>query len=190
MYRSLVLAAALLAGACGGALRAGTRVGPDIAPGEPACRIAAASTGSSAAVRWLQPDAADRRQLDDWCRTVGPAVVIQTPTRSATLPRLEDVTVVTWNVDVGGGDLESLLHDLRHRPVVILVQEAYRDGELVPPIGDIAPAPGRIAPSPPSGIRRSIVDTAERHGLSLFYVPSMRNGRGEPPEDRGNAILS
>jgi endonuclease/exonuclease/phosphatase family metal-dependent hydrolase len=60
----------------------------------------------------------------------------------------------------------------------------------VPPIEHLAPVPGRIAPSPPSGVRRDIVETAERHGLSLFYAPSMRNGGDGPPEDRGNAILS
>jgi endonuclease/exonuclease/phosphatase family metal-dependent hydrolase len=79
------------------------------------------------------------------------------------------------------------------RAFVVLVQEAYRDGPLVPPLASAATAPGRIAPSPPSGARTTIVDTAQRHGLSLFYVPSMRNGRGEPPdprEDRGNAIIS
>jgi endonuclease/exonuclease/phosphatase family metal-dependent hydrolase len=37
-----------------------------------------------------------------------------------------------------------------------------------------------------------VTDLAERFGLSLFYAPSMRNGRGgtDGNEDRGNAILA
>ena len=194
MYRSAVVAAAVLAGACAGAVRAGradTQVGTFVRPA--ACRSATTPDGSTPApVHWIQAEAADDRlRLDDWCRAVGPAIVADTPAVPARLPRLEDVAVVSWNVDVGGGDLDALLDRVgvdRGRPVVILVQEAYRAGALVPPPAE--PAPGRIAPSPPSGTRRSVIETAGRRGLSVFYVPSMRNGRGDPPEDRGNAILS
>ncbi len=50
----------------------------------------------------------------------------------------------------------------------------------------------RIAAVPPGGQRTDIVSFAREVGLSLFYVPSMRNGApaADPPEDRGNAILA
>jgi endonuclease/exonuclease/phosphatase family metal-dependent hydrolase len=202
MFRSAVVAAAFLAGACAGAVHAGradTQAGVFVRPA--ACRAATTPDGSTAAprqnvqdVHWIHAEAADDRiRLDDWCRGVGPAVVSDTAAIAGRLPRLEDVSVVSWNVEVGGGDLDALLDRVgidRGPPVVILVQEAYREGALVPPTAEEASAPGRIAPSPPSGARRSVIETASRRGLSVFYVPSMRNGRGDPREDRGNAILS
>ena len=199
MHRSAVVAAALLAGACSAALhtdrvKSSTLALSAVEGRALTCRTATTADGSNAAVQWIQADAAgDRGRLDDWCRTVGPAVVVESPLLHAPPPRLEDVAVVSWNVEVGGGDLDALLDHVgieRGRPIVILVQEAYRGGALVPPLAKIASAPGRIAPSPPAGARRSIIETAERRGLSVFYVPSMRNGRDDPPEDRGNAILS
>jgi endonuclease/exonuclease/phosphatase family metal-dependent hydrolase len=96
-------------------------------------------------------------------------------------------------VEVGGGDIDGLLDRLGDVPIVLLLQEVYRSGVAVPPIGNGAHVPGRIAPLPPSGVRRSIADVAARRGLSLVYVPSMRNGRrgsNAEAEDRGNAILS
>ena len=82
------------------------------------------------------------------------------------------------------------------RPVeafVILVQEAFRRGAAVPVLRhDGTAIPRRISPSPPEGLRRDIVETARSRGLSVFYLPSMRNGpeEGLSAEDRGNAILS
>jgi len=192
MLRNVIVAAALLLSACSGALHirdADHRVGGYAEP--PACRAPAATSLSTDAVRWIEADnAKDRSILDEWCRSVGPAVIVQ-PAAATVPPHLDQVSVVSWNVDVGGGDLDALLESARGHPLVVLVQEAYRDGALVPRLAPAAPA--RIAPSPPSGHRRSIVETARRHGLALFYVPSMRNGRGVEPdgaEDRGNAILS
>src|SRR5206468_11565756 len=158
MHRSAVVAAALLAGACSAALHTDRVTSSTLALSAVEgralrCRTAATAEGSNAAVQWIQADAAgDRRRLDEWCRTVGPAVVAESTILHAPPPRLEDVAVVSWNVEVGGGDLEALLDYVgidRGRPIVILVQEAYRAGALVPPLAKIAPAPGRIAPSPP-----------------------------------------
>ncbi|NOT26456.1 MAG: hypothetical protein HOP16_10185 [Acidobacteria bacterium] len=55
-----------------------------------------------------------------------------------------------------------------------------------------AAIPRRMSPSPPTGARQDIVETARTRGLSVFYLPSMRNGseEGAAGEDRGNAILS
>jgi endonuclease/exonuclease/phosphatase family metal-dependent hydrolase len=194
MHRSAVLAAAVFAAACSTALRSGTDTQVRAHTQSAACRRAVTPDGSSAAVQWIVAEpAADRAALDGWCRAVGPAVFIDAPIAGAAPARIEDVAVVSWNIDVGGGDLEALLDHVganRGRPVVILVQEAYRGGALVPAVADAASSPGRISPAPPSGPRRGIVETAQRLGLSVFYVPSMRNGLDNPPEDRGNAILS
>ena len=76
---------------------------------------------------------------------------------------------------------------------VVLIQEAFRRSETVPsvPDGPIIPPPLKEKPRP--GPRTDIVEVARHCGLSLFYVPSMRNGAEEHEgerEDRGNAILS
>ena len=112
-----------------------------------------------------------------------------------------ELVVITWNVNVGGGDILELVEQLRGgrltggRPVehfVMLLQEAYRRGSLVP----VEPGAGLrtarpIQPPRPGGRSLDIVDVAARLRLALFYVPSMRNGAPqETDEDRGNAILS
>ena len=50
----------------------------------------------------------------------------------------------------------------------------------------------RIAPAPSGEPRTDIASFARKAGLSLVYVPSMRNGdpAHDPPEDRGNAIVA
>jgi endonuclease/exonuclease/phosphatase family metal-dependent hydrolase len=123
------------------------------------------------------------------------------PFGAATEP-LDDVAVVSWNVHVGGGDLVALVHRLRSgdwsngRPVrhfVLLLQEVFRRGLAVPAlVGSSPPIPRTIAASPPDGTRVDILEAARRLGLSLFYAPSMRNGRSASGdnEDRGNAILA
>jgi endonuclease/exonuclease/phosphatase family metal-dependent hydrolase len=168
-----------------------------------ACRSAVDGTGrpGEAAVAWLRPDhAPDRQALDAWCDTVGPAVIVRAA-GPAPASGADRVTMVTWNARVGGGDLERLVHALRAgaltdgRPVddlVLLVQEAYRAGTLVPAPPSRRRVPARIAPVPRTGARVDVLAAAERLGLHLYYVPSMRNGgaTGDVAEDRGNAILS
>ena len=64
------------------------------------------------AVDWtLANAAADRSILDAWCDTVGPAVVLEAAPTMAP-PRLDDLVVISWNVDVGGGNLDALLDSL------------------------------------------------------------------------------
>jgi endonuclease/exonuclease/phosphatase family metal-dependent hydrolase len=78
-------------------------------------------------------------------------------------------------------------------PFVLLVQEAHRVSGSLPPVPEGVALPSRIEDPPAGGTRIDIVETARRCDLSLFYVPSMRNGTedaGEVPEDRGNAILA
>jgi endonuclease/exonuclease/phosphatase family metal-dependent hydrolase len=141
--------------------------------------------------------AGSRDTLDAWCRGVGPSV-FEVPARSVRWTAGGPLAVVSWNVNVGAGDLAEFVSDLRagrfsngHRVehFVLLIQEALRTGPMVP-----APAPGqagarRLLRGP---TRTDVVAFARNAGLSLFYVPSMRNGRANDaaPEDRGNAVLS
>lgn len=147
---------------------------------------------SSLSLTWIR-SAPDER-LDRWCAQAGPPLLALLPPAPAT--SLDRLLVVTWNVHVGGGRVIDLVESLRQRErgraagFVLLLQEAYRRG------GDIGPprqgdgVPGGIRPSRPS----LDVDALGRYlGMSVAYVPSMRNGRGEAeeePEDRGSAVLS
>lgn len=160
-----------------------------------------AAEASSPEVEWKGPRSGNQRhQLNAWCAAVGPAVFggwADPPTS-----RVDTVVVVSWNLHVGGGDLEGLVRDLREgaltggRPpahFVLLLQEAHRKDDTVPAFQPAFALGSGVYASPPGQPRRDIVEAAERLGLSLFYAPSMRNGvaEGEPePEDRGNAILS
>ena len=131
--------------------------------------------------------------LDLWCRSVGPPVFMPALHRSGVISRL---LVLSWNLHVGGGDIEQLVGQLldlsdESTGLVVLAQEAFRSGAEVP---DLYPrelrAPSSIRPRRPVP---DIVGIAERFGLWVAYVPSMRNGEGktrETREDRGNAVLS
>jgi endonuclease/exonuclease/phosphatase family metal-dependent hydrolase len=169
-----------------------------------ACRSAVAADGAPAdvSIAWSVPED-DRAELSAWCAAVGPAVVAPRRTDSSSgSSASERLTIVSWNGHVGGGDLAGLVAALRSGRLtngrlvtdfVVLVQEAVRAGALVPR----EPAPGaayasRIDEHPPAG-DRDVVVNARALGLTLYYVPSMRNGHGPGQnggEDRGNAILS
>ena len=76
------------------------------------------------------------------------------------------------------------------RPVahfVLLVQELYRNGDEVPAFDARDRSAFAIMPSNPDTL--DVDDHAATLGLSMLYVPSMRNGP-ELREDRGNAIIS
>jgi len=121
--------------------------------------------------------------------------------------RGDSVAVLTWNIQVGGGDLVAFLAEelklecdpedpAAAKPLfhfVILLQEVHRASSSLPEARAGPTIPWRIEPDPPPGGRLDIVDVAERCGLALLYVPSARNGADQPgltPEDKGNAILS
>lgn len=110
-------------------------------------------------------------------------------------PVADTLWLVSWNVRVDGGDLRGLVSDFRegrltsgHRPehFVLLLQEVYRGGDLVPAYDPSRPGASGIRLAPEE-VRADIVALAEELDLWLFYAPSMRNGEDE---DRGNAILS
>lgn len=146
-----------------------------------------------ATVTWVRhPDPAERPSLDRWCLGVGAPVVRDAPVPSGTVRRLR---IVSWNVHVGGGQLDDLVSALRARTrdaadegLVLLVQEAYSDDDSVP-ARVYAPdaVPAAITPKDRTD---DIESLAEELGMWLAYVPSMRNGTGDDPEDRGSAILS
>lgn len=188
-----------------------------------AARDLAPQTSQPSSVRWARPDRVrDDGELDRWCRGVGPAVVhrpsdpssyqVPSPPRQRGARNTADparatpdgLTVVAWNTHVGGGDLDRLIRNLRSggltgspsRHFVLLLQEVYRAGDVVPETadGEVRHA-GRIGPDHEDRRSGGVDEVARRHGLHLFYAPSMRNGAvGElgsgPSEDRGNAILS
>src|SRR5688572_26629255 len=141
-------------------------------------------------IRWSD----NRQALDLWCHGVGPAVV------APGLPAAGDnigMRILSWIVNVGAGRLEEVLPQLladadrAQMGLTILLQETFRTGDAVP---ESFPAtlrvPKAIRPRRPS---MDVRDIAAKFGLSVAYVPSMRNGRAtvmEEREDRGNAILS
>jgi endonuclease/exonuclease/phosphatase family metal-dependent hydrolase len=155
---------------------------------------------SGTGVRWVRVAPSNEHvAIDRWCFSVG------VPVRIDGRPRQDvpagAVAIVSWNTHVGAGDIDGLVTDLRSgrltagRPVtsfVLLLQEVYRSGDIVP---SEATAEGRWAsaqrPPGPDGRRDDVAASAKRLGLEAFYAPSMRNGApGATDEDRGNAILS
>jgi endonuclease/exonuclease/phosphatase family metal-dependent hydrolase len=146
-----------------------------------------------AGVTWLRWDQ-DQHVLNRWCESVGPPVFKSESERDGAVSRL---LILSWNVHVGGADVGELIAETlgelsgQGTGLVILMQEAFRAGGDVP---DSLPrdldVPSSIRPRRPA---LDIVGLAERFGMSVAYVPSMRNGSAtalQSREDRGNAVLS
>lgn len=186
---SLTALAALLASTCG----------PKVVDRAPPLPASCPPAGDMEAVRWYQvDDLQERDELLRWCAAVGPPVI---ETASNAHQPLDSLAVISWNAHVGGGSLGYFIRQLRTgvltagRPVnhfVILLQETFRDGYEVPaqlPAGALYAE--EIFPARELGVRRDVRRVAREEGLHAFYVPAMRNGVDkDPPEDRGNAILS
>jgi endonuclease/exonuclease/phosphatase family metal-dependent hydrolase len=151
----------------------------------------------SPSVKWQRSDESDTSELSRWCRAVGAPVYVATPAAaSTTLPALDELVLVSWNAHLAEGELRELIDRLRSgaltdgRPVsrfVLLVQELYRRGEDVPAFDARDRSAFAIRPRDPESL--DVDDHAAALGLSMLYVPSMRNGP-ELREDRGNAIIS
>ena len=104
--------------------------------------------------------------------------------------------MLSWNAHLAEGELGNLITKLRSgaltdgRPVshfVLLIQELYRRGDAVPAFDARDRSAFAIRPRDPDAF--DVDDHAAALGLSVLYVPSMRNGP-ELREDRGNAIVS
>ena len=155
----------------------------------------------------------DRADLRRWRAAVGPVRVggvggsggPGAGSAAGSHPRAEPgeacLTIVAWNVRVGGGSVHALWDHLtgpagiagRDSAVVLLLQEVFAGGPRLPAVGAGSAWASRIADRPPGEDRTDIVSFARLVGLHLVYVPSMRNGDpedGGPPEDRGNAIVA
>ena len=153
--------------------------------------IARLDTAGLAGPAWFSPTRpADRTTLARWSAGVGPPVVRTWTTQEAS--PTDTLCVISWNTALGTGDVQRLLDDVRvergNVPIVLLLQEAYREGPEVPEGRTLSASfAGRLG-----GERSVEIELlAERLGMNLYYVPSMRNGAPwETDEDRGNAILS
>jgi hypothetical protein len=175
----------------------------------PVMSPARAESCRTATVRWFSPtDTRDLERLNEWCAGVGPPVVrlipptiaagVEPANPAGTPMSVEDVVFVSWNVHVGNGDLHAFVRDLRAgvltggKPVnhfVLMLQETVRGGD-VPAYAAGASGARRIAARNPNSI--DIVDLSRDLGLSLIYVPSMRNGHSADlaATDRGSALLA
>jgi endonuclease/exonuclease/phosphatase family metal-dependent hydrolase len=176
---------------------------------EETIRASAGAPADTTELRWYRAsEERDVRLASRWCATVGPPVFRLVPT--ATFPSWESagaVDVVTWNMQIGGGDLYRFLDGelgldcsgarpvLRSgaRPFVLLLQEVWRYSEDLPVVESSEIVPWTIDPQRETGEDPDIIEAANRCGLSFLYVPSARNGADDdsrPKEDKGNAILS
>jgi hypothetical protein len=187
---SLAISHAAVVLACALAAACAVKAPAEVAVEAPTCR--------SDEIRWQRPAATeDHSVLDAWCVAVGPPVISEAPGGSEAVA--DSLLVVSWNINVGGGDLLRFVADLRAGKLtggervqhfVLLIQEAFRAGDDLPGLVPGARGAARIAPE--ADTRIAIAAAAEALGLHLFYVPSMRNGmeRTGIAEDRGNAILA
>jgi endonuclease/exonuclease/phosphatase family metal-dependent hydrolase len=148
------------------------------------------------AVKFHISSKADSPELTRWCRAVGVPVYHASPAMRSPAPTLDQLTVVSWNAHLAEGQLGDLIATLRAgdltggKPVehfVLLIQELYRRGDAVPAFDRGDRSAHAILPRDPEAA--DVDDHAAALGLSMLYVPSMRNGP-ELREDRGNAIIS
>lgn len=189
-----VLFASLAIGACTATSMAVAR--PSAEHGVSSSTGCAARQDSSS-ISWHISDETDARELSRWCRAVGAPVFVAEPAAlRVSPPSLSELVVVSWNAHLAEGELDVLIAKLRSgaltdgRPVarfVLLVQELYRNGDQVPAFDVRDRSAFAITPSDPDNL--DVDDHAAALGLSMLYVPSMRNGP-ELREDRGNAIIS
>ncbi len=201
------MAAALtLLSACASALAPMTVVSPETPPAACLTPVDPAGVPVAQVMTTRRADGHREANLHDrWCRGTGPPVIVATPrvASAAVDPAGANpaLAIVSWNVHVGGGDIEEMVRRLRSGaltggvPVthfVLLLQEAFRASPLVPAQVPVGGRSARaLGSSAPGAFRGDVIQAADTLGLSIFYVPSMRNGAlATVAEDRGNAILS
>lgn len=152
-------------------------------------------------IAWVSAaPAGDLAALRRWRAAVSPARVGNTDSSRLPpdSPARHPLTVATWNAGVGAGAIRALWdhlcggHGAVADPTVLLLQEVFATDPHLPAPERPAVWARRITGVPESEPRTDIVSFAREAGLSLFYVPSMRNGCSDEgaPEDRGSAILA
>lgn len=155
---------------------------------------ACAARESDVNVSWRVAEPTDAPELSRWCRAVGGPVSAAAPAGEA--PPLDEFVTLSWNAHLAEGRLPELIAALKAgaftdgRPVrhfALLVQELYRRGTDVPEFDERHRTAFAITARDPDAA--DVEDYATALGLSLIYVPSMRNGAALR-EDRGNAIIS
>jgi endonuclease/exonuclease/phosphatase family metal-dependent hydrolase len=143
-------------------------------------------------VAWFGPsNSPDRALLARWRKSVGPPAIRESSHHDEL--GHDAITVVSWNTAVGDADIVGFVRALGEprRPLVLLLQEVYREGTAVPARIDAGSVFARHLGEPaPDRAHREIEEVASTLGMALYYVPSMRNGGASSDEDRGNAILS
>jgi hypothetical protein len=145
-------------------------------------------------LQWHAVEPSDAPEMARWCRAVGTPLLVNAA--AAAPPALEEFVTLSWNAHLAEGQLPALIEELKAgaftegRPVkhfALLVQELYRRGNQVPEFDPSDRSAFAIVPRDPNSA--DVEDHAAALGLSLLYVPSMRNGAALR-EDRGNAIIS
>lgn len=125
------------------------------------------------AIVWHAPVASkDATHLSRWRAAAGPPILREGSSQAAAAGA---VTIVTWNVAVGAGDLRALVATLPPQsPLILMLQEVVRSGVDVPS----RLPPGAVVARAKGGRRlaryRDVTQAAAELGLSLYYVPSMR----------------
>ena len=135
-------------------------------------------------------------RIASWRAAVGAPVAVAAHGSPAPRPTSPELLVISWNLWIGRGHVaDALAHaraaclpsgDAPAPPIVLLVQEAYRNGDAVPA------KPERLVGASDFSRRafpeHDIAAVARSLGMHLVYAPSMRNGIHQ--SDRGSAILS
>jgi endonuclease/exonuclease/phosphatase family metal-dependent hydrolase len=153
--------------------------------------VAQLNLAPDARVAWFAPASTDdEAALIRWRSAVGRAV-LPSPSYANVFPS-DTLTVVSWNIANGQGDVIELARTLPAGvPIVMLLQEAYRGGPEVPSkLEPRASYAGRLGGAQASPDALEVEAIADALDLNIYYVPSMRNGGESSDEDRGNAILS
>jgi len=149
------------------------------------------ASNSRHAVAWFAPQiAGDEALLSPWRKSVGPPLL---PSPSIDGDAHDALSIVSWNTAVGEADIVRFARTQvdRRRPLVMLLQEVYRSGAVVPSHLDRDSAfAGRLGGDGGGRDDREIEAVGRLLDLQVYYVPSMRNGGERSKEDRGNAILS
>ena len=143
-------------------------------------------------ISWFTPaSTVDATPLARWRASVGAPVVVRS---TLAHPQPDDaLTIVSWNTAVGAADVAGFVRGLPNPrgPLILLLQEVYRDSPEVPAHPESGFAFARQLGGPLTASPDGDIEEVGRDlGLGVYYVPSMRNGGLTSTQDRGNAILS